>query len=143
MSRVTLHQQRRSESLPLGIYLLMFCLVVGCFCVWFYELMQPGRYANPGVAAYPPPPATVIRYPQQPWPKDGIDATVAADALIEPQQEATDKTAPQSTEVKTSRESKTPSQKRRHAALPRRSRNPMADFAAQPFFFGHPWRPWR
>jgi hypothetical protein len=139
--RVTRYRQQRSENLPLGIHLLMFGVVVGCFCMWFYELMQPERYSNPGTAASKPPPATVILYP--PWPrlKDEIDATVAADTLIEPEQEATNKRAP--TELKSSRESKTLTQKRRHAALPRRSRNPMTDFAAQPFFFGHPWRSWR
>jgi len=121
----------------------MCCLVVGCFFIGLYELLQPERYANPGIAAYKPPPATVILYPQQPRPKDEIDATFAADALIEPEQEPTDKRAPQSTEVKTSRESKTPSQKRHRVALPRQPHNPMTDFAAQPFFFGHPWRPWR
>ena len=142
MSRVTRYRQPGSENLPLGIYLLIFCAIVGCFCIWFYELMQPEWNSNPGVAAYKPPPATVIVYPQQPRPKDEVDATVATDALIEPRKEATDRTAPQSTEVKTSRESKVPSQKRRHAALTRRSRNPMDAFAAQPFF-GAPWRPWR
>jgi hypothetical protein len=56
--------------------------------------MQPERYPNPGVAAYKPAPATVILYPQQQRPKDEVDATVAADTLIEPEQEAIDKRAP-------------------------------------------------
>jgi len=105
--------------------------------------MQPERYSNPGIAAYRPPPATVILYPQWPPPKDEVDATAAADTLIEPEQVVTDEGKPQSTEVKSSREGKAPSQKRHHAALPQRSRNPKTDFAAQPFFFGHPWRSWR
>ena len=142
MSRTIKYRQRRSENLPLGIYLLIFCVVVGCFCIWFYELMQPARYPNPGLAAYKPPPATVILEPQQPRPQDDPGLGVAV-ARVEPEQEASDKGAPQSTAVKSNRESKTLSQKRHHAALPRRSRNPMTDFAAQPFFFGHPWRPWR
>lgn len=143
MPRVTGYRQLRSENLLLGIYLLIFCVVMGCFCIWFYGLMQPERYPNPGIAAYKPPPATVIVYPHQPRPKDEVDATVAADTLIESEQEATEEKAPQSTEVKSSRQSKTVSPKRHHAALPRQAHNPMTDFAAQPFFFGKPWRPWR
>lgn len=139
--RVTRYRQQRSENLPLGIHLLVFCVVVGCFGIWFYELMQPERYPNPGVAAYKPPPATVVLYTQRPRPKD-VDTTIAADTLIEPEHEAIDKRALQSAELKSSRESKTVSPKRHHAAPPRQAHNPMTDFAAQPFFFGKPWR-WR
>lgn len=142
MPRVTRYRQQRSENLPLGIHLLMFGVVVGCFCMWFYELMQPERYPNPGVAAYKPPPATVILYPPPPRPNNELDATVAADDLIEPEREATEKRAAQSVALKSSRESKTVSPKRHHAALPRQAHNPMTDFAAQPFLFGKPWG-WR
>jgi hypothetical protein len=121
----------------------MFCVMVGCFCMWFYELLQPERYPNPGVAAYKPPPATVILYPQRPQPNDEVDATVAADDPIEPEREATEKRTAQSAGLKSTRESKTVSPKRHHAALPRQAHNPMTDFAAQPFFFGRPWRSWR
>jgi hypothetical protein len=111
--------------------------------MWFYELLQPERYPNPGVAAYKPPPATVILYPQRRQPKDEVDTTVAADDPIEPEREATEKRTAQSAGLKSTRESKTVSPKRHHAALPRQAHNPMTDFAAQPFFFGRPWRSWR
>lgn len=136
------YRQQRSENLPLGIHLLVFCVVVGCFCIWFYELMQPERYPNPGVAAYKPPPATVVLYSQLPRRSDEADATVAADDLIEPEREATEKRPAQSVALKSSRESKTVSPKRRHAALPRQAHNPMTDFAAQPLLFGKRWG-WR
>jgi len=44
--------------------LLMACaFACGAAVFGFYKLMQPVRYANPGIAAYDPPPRTVINYP--------------------------------------------------------------------------------
>jgi hypothetical protein len=143
LSRVTSYRQWCSESLALCIYSFMLCGVVGCLCIWFYDLMQPEWHPNPGLAAHRPPPATVVLYSQQSGPKDEIYATVSADATIEPAPEAVDTRPPQSTDGRASRESKTPSQKRRHAVPSRRSHNPITDYAAQPFVFDHSWRPWR
>ena len=43
--------------------LLAYTIVSGLFGLWFYSFFAPTRYAaNPGMAAYKPPPATVIDY---------------------------------------------------------------------------------
>ena len=42
--------------------LAAYTIVFGLFAFWFYSLAQPRYAANPGLAAYEPPPATVIDY---------------------------------------------------------------------------------
>jgi hypothetical protein len=44
----------------LCIHLCIYCAAAACFGLGFYVLMQPSRSPNPGLAAYKPPPATVI-----------------------------------------------------------------------------------
>ena len=44
----------------LAIYAVVCCAVTVCLALGLYELMQPRRFANPGLAAYKPPPGTVI-----------------------------------------------------------------------------------
>jgi hypothetical protein len=44
----------------LCIHLCIYCAVAACFGLGFYAFMQPSRSSNPGLAAYKPPPATVI-----------------------------------------------------------------------------------
>src|SRR3954452_16397314 len=55
---------------------LCLCAIGGCFAFGLYELLQPTRVNNPGIANYKPPPATVIAY----GPSSGLppppDATV-------------------------------------------------------------------
>jgi hypothetical protein len=50
--------------------LLTVCaLVFGLLGFGFYKLMQPRQIPNPGLAAYKPPPATLIIYPPvAQWP---------------------------------------------------------------------------
>jgi hypothetical protein len=52
--------QRDGLAGALAIHLCIYCGVAGCFAFGLYELLQPARNSNPGVAAYKPPPATVI-----------------------------------------------------------------------------------
>jgi hypothetical protein len=40
--------------------LLAFAVVIGLFILWFYPIAHARYGANPGLAAYQPPPATVI-----------------------------------------------------------------------------------
>jgi hypothetical protein len=40
--------------------LLAFAVVIGLFFLWFYPIAHARYGANPGLAAYQPPPATVI-----------------------------------------------------------------------------------
>jgi hypothetical protein len=54
--------QRDGLAGALALHLCLYCCVAGCFAFGLYELMQPTRSNNPGLAAYKPPPATVITY---------------------------------------------------------------------------------
>jgi hypothetical protein len=56
------HRRAYREDAAIVIYLCAFCALIGCFFYGLYELMQPARYANPGMAAYKPPPASVVTY---------------------------------------------------------------------------------
>jgi hypothetical protein len=44
----------------LCLHLCVYCAVAACFGLGFYVFMQPSRSPNLGLAAYKPPPATVI-----------------------------------------------------------------------------------
>ena len=50
-----------SSSAP-GIAFSAYLVVFGLLAAYFYFLMQPQNIPNPGLAAYKPPPATVIDY---------------------------------------------------------------------------------
>jgi hypothetical protein len=52
----------RIDGTALGILIPAYAIVFGLFAFWFYSLLQPRYSPNPGVAAYQPPPATVISY---------------------------------------------------------------------------------
>src|SRR4051812_13888157 len=54
--------QRDGLAAALAIHLCIYCAVGGCFAFGLYELLQPTRFSNPGIAAYNPPPRTVIAY---------------------------------------------------------------------------------
>lgn len=44
----------------LAIYAVMCCGIIVCLALGLYELMQPRRFANPGLAAYKPLPGAVV-----------------------------------------------------------------------------------
>ena len=46
----------------IAMYLAVCMLVYGFFGFGFYKMFQPLQFPNPGLAAYKPPPATVIIY---------------------------------------------------------------------------------
>jgi hypothetical protein len=58
------HTQRRSEGVAgaLILHLCLYCGVAACLAFGLYALFQPSHRINPGLAAYKPPPATVIDY---------------------------------------------------------------------------------
>jgi hypothetical protein len=56
----TRHQTgQRIDGGAVGL-LLAFAVVIGLFILWFYPIALARYGANPGLAAYHPPPATVI-----------------------------------------------------------------------------------
>jgi hypothetical protein len=54
---MALHPQHDRDGLPgaLAIHLCIYLAVGGCFAFGFYELLQPARVSNPGLAAYQSP----------------------------------------------------------------------------------------
>jgi hypothetical protein len=60
--------RRSSERDPDGVtvalaeHVCMYCAGAGIIAFALYHSMQPTRVANPGLAAYKPPPGTVITY---------------------------------------------------------------------------------
>jgi hypothetical protein len=60
--------RRSSERDPDGVtvalaeHLSMYCAGAACIALALYYSMQPTQVANPGLAAYKPPPRTVITY---------------------------------------------------------------------------------
>jgi hypothetical protein len=51
----------------LGIYLVVYCFAALCLGAALYWLMQPRVLVNVGIAAYQPPPGTVVAYRAAPW----------------------------------------------------------------------------
>jgi hypothetical protein len=49
-------------GVALAIHFSLYSFVSGLFALWLYSLMQPKLVPNPGLAAYKPPPGTVISY---------------------------------------------------------------------------------
>jgi hypothetical protein len=56
-------QERDGVSGALAAHLCAYCAVAACLAVGLYALYyQPARQPNPGLAAYKPPPGTIISY---------------------------------------------------------------------------------
>ena len=47
-------------STAVGIPVAAYFIGLSLFVLWLYSLLQPQHTPNPGLAAYKPPPATVI-----------------------------------------------------------------------------------
>ena len=52
----------KETAAPIAGYLAVCMFVYGLFGFGFYNMFQPHKLPNPGLAAYKPPPATVIAY---------------------------------------------------------------------------------
>jgi len=63
----------RIDGAALGGLLAAYAVTFGLFAVWFYPLLHARQNSNPGLAAYQPPPATIVDYatvarsPAQHW----------------------------------------------------------------------------
>jgi len=77
--------QRDGLAGALAIHLLLYCGVGACFGFGLYELLQPARVGNPGLAMYKPPPRTVLAYGPTALPPPSqsvhIEAATAAATL--------------------------------------------------------------
>jgi hypothetical protein len=56
--------QRDPDGVAVGLveHLSLYCAAAACIAFALYYSMQPTQVANPGLAAYKPPPRTVINY---------------------------------------------------------------------------------
>jgi hypothetical protein len=57
------YPQTEGTGAAIALYLAVSMFVCGLFGFGFYNMLQPRQIQNPGLAAYRPPPATVINYP--------------------------------------------------------------------------------
>jgi hypothetical protein len=78
----------------LGIYLVVYCGVAACLAFGLYALLQPARVLNPGLAAYKPPPATVVRYDPT-FRSESVALPIAPVAAIAPEPETRGRSIPQ------------------------------------------------
>jgi hypothetical protein len=141
------HLPSRSDGLDaaLGIHLALYCAVACCFAFGLYLLLQPSRSANPGLAAYKPPPAKVMTVSVP------LLAEASADApsnlaggpqriAAAPQRDTAELSAASQSEAKPpEREAKPTKVKRPRTASRKQRRNPLMDYAAQPFGGFRPW----
>jgi uncharacterized iron-regulated membrane protein len=114
--------------------------------LFFYWLMQPTVNQNPGLAAYKPPPKTVVVYADSPWvppapselpPSIAVAGPPSSIAAAEPTPEVVESavvTPKKETEKRAAR--KTP---RRERPMIRERQNPMWDYAFSPSFGSRPW----
>jgi hypothetical protein len=73
------------------VYLAVCMFVCGLFGFGFYNMFQPSQFPNPGLAAYKPPPATVITYAAAAKVAYGESAP-SETATVEPSHDAPDET---------------------------------------------------
>jgi hypothetical protein len=125
-------------AVALAIHLGIYCALAGGFAGGFYQLMQPRRIENVGLAAYKPLPGTVLNYAAA---ARRHDQPMTVTAAVEPEPAAIGATAEQAPEAtKSSAEAKEERPKRQRTARPKEHRDYMADYAYQPTFGGY--RPW-
>jgi hypothetical protein len=90
-----------SVTAALGIHLIVFCAVVACFAFGLHALLQPSRAPNAGLAAYKPPPGTIIKYGDPsptksvPEPRVPVVEPIAPVALIESETATTNRSTPE------------------------------------------------
>jgi hypothetical protein len=131
----------------LAVYFAASCAVAGSLVSGMYNLMQPTRVQNPGVAAYKPPPAVAFNFTGYARPASEVPPPVAV--AMEPVVETVAVALPQ-VEVKRAPEVKkeTPSP-RRQAARRQERRSPRTDYAYQryqpyqPYQGYQPYQPYR
>ena len=130
--RTATYQDRRL-AFALGINVGVYAGIIACFAAGLFWLMQPKVIQNQGLAAYKPPPGTVVIY---------ADPTRVPPALSEPPEPETVGMAEPAPAVVESPAAATKKEikKRETRTMPPRERwNPFWDSAAAP---SRGYRPW-
>jgi hypothetical protein len=111
-------------------------MVAAFLAFGLYELMQPKRLDNPGLAAYKPASGAAINFTSSGWRLGRPDAMPAA---VEPEVETIGASALQSPAEakKPNPRVKPDSPKRQRSARRKGRRDPMMDYAFQPFLGGY------
>src|SRR5262249_7406743 len=115
---------------------MVLAAYVGFFFV-LYWLMQPSVTANPGLAAYRPPPKTVVRYADSPWVPPPPSEALQMRAQAEP--------APEPAKSIVAEEPKKETKKQAARTTPRQARpvreqpNPFWGFASSRSSGSRPW----
>jgi hypothetical protein len=78
--------ERDPDGVTVGLveHLSLYCAAAACIAFALYYSMQPTQVANPGLAAYKPPPRTVITY-AAPLTLERVAIAPAAVAAPEPE----------------------------------------------------------
>src|SRR5215471_16722974 len=78
----------RFEDYRLGAAAGIVLAAYAGFFLVLYWLMQPSATANPGLAAYRPPPKTIVRYADSPWvpppPSEALPIRAEAEPAPDP-----------------------------------------------------------
>jgi hypothetical protein len=123
--------QDASLAVAFGINVGVYAGIVACFATGLFWLMQPTVVQNQGLAAYKPPPRTVVIYADPTWVPPTLSESPATVAVAEPAPEVVE-----STVVATKKEIK----KRAARTTPPRERlNPFWDYASAPSRSFRPW----
>ena len=125
-------RQIDGASVGLAIHALFCCGITVCLALGFYELMQPRRFANPGLAAYKPLPRAVVNLIDLGAPAPPPQLITAS---IEPPAQTPDISAsPQRQAKPKTLHAKPERAQRQRAARVKQRRDPMMDYAFQPSF---------
>jgi hypothetical protein len=134
------------SAAALAIYLGVYVAFAACFAAGLYWLMQPSVFANVGLAAYKPPPKTVVHYAGSPgaWtPPPSPEVPIAM--VMSPDPDAAPITALEPKKEAAAAEPKKEGKKQQAATTSRarrprpERRNPMQDYAYQPSYGFRPW----
>jgi hypothetical protein len=115
-------------------------ILLGIYAGFFFGLywfMQPSVAANPGLAAYQPPPKTVVRYADAPWVPPPSSESLPIQALDEPAAEvaSSNVTEEPKRETKKHQARTTP----RRVRSVREQRSPFSGYASSHSFGFRPW----
>jgi hypothetical protein len=127
---------RESDGVAAGlaIHLCLYCVAAACFAFGLYCLMQPTRLINPGLAAYKPPPRTVIAHaPPLKLEREAITPVARA----EPEPETVGASAPQPPEAKKAKSQGTTHSASRARPVRRAQPSAPTNYAYQPSFGGY------
>jgi hypothetical protein len=130
-------RDRDGVAVALAEHLFMYCAGAGCIAFALYYSMQPIQVANPSLAAYKPPPRTVITY-AVPLTLEREAITPAAKVAPEPETVGASSpiaaSAPQLPDVKKAKPQVNPqSPPRVRPVRPQQPEHP-ANYAYQPSF---------